>query len=255
MKRMALILMAVIMLSSFVSAYKIESVKVEVHKYDGTYPCGGMNVPITLEDSWGEFNGICSYLGPYYYYTTILVKLDNGVRLRYIISLRDNRGTTTPAPTVLGSASGPQRIEQTQTFSVGDDFWVWMNDNYNDNNYVDGRWHVFITETSIQAIYAAESGGYFHNTSMIVMNVDTGENWTVPLPFKSHGEVSNYNFTIPTDGSNATVTDLKHNETYTYSPPNPSQLFGAPPKKAPVPIGVVIFTAVIILMLTEKRKV
>ena len=254
MRRAVLTLFVLIMMfSSFASAYRIESVKVEVHKYDGTYPCGGRNVPITLSDSWGEFNGICSYLGPYYYYTTILVKLDNGARLRYIIALKDNKGTTIPAPTVLGTEGGPQKIEQTQTFSVWDDFWVWMNDNWRDNNYVDGRWHIFITETSIQAIYAAESGGYFHNTSIIVMNVDTGENWTIPMPYKSHGEVSDYNFTIPTDGNNATVTDLKHGETHTYAPPNPTRLFAAPSRRAPVPIGVVLLT-IIVLVVLEKRR-
>lgn len=261
MRRVFTILLAILVFSSFVSAQKIESVTVEVHRYDGDHPCGSAsnpvtNMPITVEDSWGKFNGVCSYLGPYYYYTTILVKLDNGARLRYLIALKDNRGNTIPAPTVLGNANGPDKREQTQNYNIGDSFWIWMNDNWDDNNYIDGKWLIKVEETSIQAIYATEGGGYWHNSSIVVMNVDTGENWTIPLPYKPSGVDKRhgytYNFTIPTDGSPASVTDNYRGETSTYVPP--AQIFVAPPKKAPIPLGTIILAMISMFVLIAKKE-
>jgi hypothetical protein len=224
-----------------------------------------------------------SYKGPYYYYTYIYTQLDNGKVLKYCINLTDNLGTTCPAPTILLNYTLPngttvevfeqyeyqyvvngetktatntspiKPLPYTAEIPIGTKLVIKMNDNYNDNNYKDGEWDIIITKNGLRATYCYESGGYFHNTSLVLLDNETNETiWNVPFPYKNNKTRIEYNFTLPTDGSNATVSDK--NNTYIYTPPQDYLNIIGVRLKAPIPLPAIIIAILSIPVIALRRK-
>jgi hypothetical protein len=212
-----------------------------------------------------------SYEGPHYYYTYIYTQLDNGKVLKYCINLTDNKGTTCPAPTILlnytlpdgttvnvfeqsnGNTQPIKPLPYTVEIPIGTKLIIKMNDNFNDNNYKDGEWDIIITESGLQAIYSYERGGYFHNTSLVLLDNETNETiWNVPFPYKNNKTRIEYNFTLPTDGSNATVSDK--NNTYIYTPPQDYLNIIGVRLKAPIPLPAIIIAILSIPVIALRRK-
>jgi hypothetical protein len=79
----------------------------------------------------------------------------------------------------------------------------------------------------------------------------------LPFPYKDRGKVIEYNFTLPYDGSNATV--YYDGKTYTYSPPEEAlEAFKSKksPIKTPIPTGVLVVLLLIMsyLMINPSLK-
>jgi len=215
-----------------------------------------------------------SYKGPYYYYTYIYTQLDNGKVLKYCINLTDNLGTTCPAPTILlsytlpngttvevfeqknGNTTPKKSLPYTAETPIGTKLVIKMNDNFKDNNYKDGEWDIIITNNGLQATYCYESGGYFHNTSLVLLDNETNETiWNITFPYKNNNKKTKYNFTLPTDGSNAIVTDKQNNNTYVYTPPQDYlNIIGNGKLKAPIPLPAIIIAILSIPVIALRRK-
>jgi hypothetical protein len=214
-----------------------------------------------------------SYTGPHYYYTYIYTQLDNGKVLKYCINLTDNLGTTCPAPTILlnytlpdgttvevfeqnnGNTSPIKPLPYTAETPIGTKLIIKMNDNYKDNNYADGEWDIIITENGLEAIYSREGGGYFHNTSLVLLDNETNETvWNITFPYKPGSKDINYTFTLPTDGNSATVTDTTNNVTYSYPPSDDFKNVITTTTKAPIPLPAIIIALISIPIIALRKK-
>ncbi|ABR57037.1 hypothetical protein Maeo_1461 [Methanococcus aeolicus Nankai-3] len=250
-----------------------------VYEYNGTYydPLGN------------TFDGGSSYTAPDsdYNYAVIVYELDNGQTIRQTVPLTDNQGTTDPAPTAAVSWTDPDGntydlFEQVRDTSVrnnvrtnnltplpyiaeipvGSQIDLKMNDNYNDDNYADGEWKLNITENGITFEDATQYGGYYHNLSFKLTDIDTNGTWNITMPYKNRGPPYSeyYSGIIPLNGSNATIYDISGNtldagKILTSSPPasffNPTT---STPTKTPIPIGALILSIIPITYLLYRRS-
>jgi len=244
---------------------KIVKVWIGVFRYNGTYydPLGN------------TFEGESSYSGPDYKYTVINYQLDNGVIIRQVIKLNDNRGTTNPAPTVVLSWTAPDgktysvfRQKGRSTYNitplpyvkeipVGSQVIVKMNDNYDDDNYADGYWNISISENGIKFKNIYQNSFYHHNLSFVFQNLNTNSTWELQMPHKKIGSVY-YSGIIPFNGSNAIIYNISgdtphKNQVFQYAPP--ANFFGSP-DGIQMLIGVVIaFIVVILILIIGYKKV
>ncbi|EHP86448.1 hypothetical protein [Methanotorris formicicus] len=218
-----------------------------------------------------------SYKGDHYYVTYIYTQLDNGEVLKQTIKLNDSWGTTIPAPTVPLSYTLPNGLEvklfeqsgsqttplvslpYTAKLPVGTKLTIKMNDNYRDNNYADGKWDINITEDGLLATYATEGGGFFHNTSFLIYDNKTGNLlWELPFPYKPNNIYWSqgywYNFTLPYDGSDATVYDGYRDILNTYSPTDAFKNLVKANVSTPIPMGVIVLTIIGILVVIYLQR-
>ncbi|MBW9221974.1 hypothetical protein KKP97_02885 [Methanothermococcus sp. SCGC AD-155-C09] len=239
-----------------------------VYKYNNTYydPLGN------------TFDGESSYSGPDYRYAVINYQLDNGVIIRQVIKLNDNKGTTSPAPTVVLSWTAPngttysifrQRERHTYNITplpyiteipVGSQIKLRMNDNYNDDNYVDGHWDINISENGINFNNTYQNSFYHHNLSFVFQNLNTNSTWELQMPYKEIGSVY-YSGIIPFNGSNAIIYNISgdtpyKNQVLQYTPP--ANFFEAPGGgiflKILILVGALIIFAGIILFIINKKN-
>ncbi|CAB3287462.1 conserved protein of unknown function [Methanocaldococcus lauensis] len=256
----------VIFSTVYADAPKVVRAYLGVYEYNGTY-----------QDPLGNtFEGESSYHGQHYYYTVLIYELDNGQKIRQVISLKDNDGATNPAPTTALYWKDPEgNIHQIftqsggQTYNVtpipykaeipiGSQIRVVMNDNYRDNNYADGHWDINITENGIRFEHAHQSGGFWHNASFILTDPATNKSWIIPMPYKNSGGREEYSGIIPLNGSNAIIYDISGNSPYTgksYTVSSPKGFIHR--VKAPIPVTVSILTVVLITLLlvyTQRNK-
>ena len=247
---------------------KIVKVWLGVYRYNGTYydPLGN-----TFEGEsvyWDRNN---------YYYTAINYQLDNGEVIRQIIKLNDNRGTSNPAPTVVTSWTAPNgtryeifRQENGNTYDVtplpyetevevGSIIEIKMNDHGEDNNYLDGYWKINISENGLNIIEARQSGSHYHNLSFILQNLNRSLTWEIPMPHKNKNGTVYYSGIIPFNGSDAIIDDISGNsndtgKTLKSHPPKGMFSPGSKtPIRAPIPIGAVIVSTVVILLIAYRR--
>ena len=251
------------------TAPKVVKSYLGVYEYNGTY----------YDPLDNTFDGESSYAGPDYNYAVIVYELDNGQTIRQTIPLTDNGGTTDPAPTAAVSWTDPDgnehdifeqsggttdnvtAIPYIAEVPVGSQISLAMNDNAGDDNYADGKWKLNITENGITFKNATQFGGYFHNVSFKLTDIDTNNTWNITMPYKTSGR-DYYSGIIPLNGSNATIYDISGSTSdsgnLTYSPINPD---GSPffkptpsPTKTPTPITALILSVISITYLLYKRN-
>ncbi|ABR56662.1 hypothetical protein Maeo_1085 [Methanococcus aeolicus Nankai-3] len=252
-------------------AYAEDAPKV-VKSYIGVYEYNG-----TYYDPLGNtFDGVSSYSGSDYNYAVVVYELDNGQTIRQTVPLTDNGGTTDPAPTAAISWTDPDGnthdiFEQisTQTnnvtslpyvaeIPVGSQIDLKMNDNYNDDNYADGEWKLNITENGITFKNATQYGGYHHNLSFKLTDIDTNETWNITMPYKNSGR-DYYSGIIPLNGSNATIYDISGStpnaggDPLTYEPTNNFIKPKATPTKTPIPVGALMASMILITYFISSR--
>jgi hypothetical protein len=280
---MSLSILVVLLLTSSVyadTAPKVVKAYLGVYEYNGTYydPLGN------------TFEGESSYSGSDYNYAVIVYELDNGQTIRQTVLLTDDQGTTDPAATAVVSWTDPDGsvhdiFEQSggttdnitalpyiAEVPVGSQISLAMNDNFNNDNYADGVWNLNITENGITFEDATQYGGYFHDLSFKLTDINTNETWNVTMPYKyrvNEGIKDYYEWysgIIPLNGSNATIYNISGNtpdanKTLTYAPPtNPdgspfflpsNSLISIP---TPIPIGALIISSASILYLINRRR-
>ncbi|GBF36942.1 hypothetical protein MHHB_P1172 [Methanofervidicoccus abyssi] len=246
---------------------KIVKAWLGVYEYNGTYydPLGN------------TFDGDNSYNGPDYIYTVIDYQLDNGDIIRQVIKLNDDDGTTDPAPTAVLSWTDPDgnthtifeqsggntynvtSLPYTTEIPVGSQIKIIMNDNYNDDNYADGYWDIYISEDGINFSGAHQGGSYYHNLSFVLQNLNRNITWEVQMPYKNSGN-EYYSGIIPFNGSEAIIYNISGDTPYAgqtlqYAPP--TNFFVTPGGglsiRAPIPIGAVIVSIIVMLFISYKR--
>ena len=257
-----LLLMTILLipLEAYGESLTIERAWLGVFKYNGTYydPLGN------------TFEGDDSYQGPHYYYVVINYELSNGEIIRQVIDINDVDGTTNPAPTALVSWTAPNgttytifKADGTNTYNEtplpyiveiepGSIVEIIMNDNHNDNNYADGYWKINVSKNGIEIIRAWQEGAYFHNLSFVLQNLNRSVTWRVFMPYKNYSENISYTGSIPFNGPAIISTD--DGQTLQQNPPpgfiNQRSSLSI---RVPVPIGAVIVSTVVILLITYRR--
>jgi hypothetical protein len=254
------------------TAPKVVKSYLGVYEYNGTY----------YDPLDNTFDGNSSYSGSSsnYDYAVIVYELDNGQTIRQIVTLTDNLGSSDPVSTVVTSWTDPDGNEHdiferdgTNTnnvtalpyiaeIPVGSQINVAMNDNCGDDNYADGEWKLNITKNGITFENATQFGGFWHNTSFKLTDIDTNNTWNITMPYKD-GTRDYYSGIIPLNGSNATIYNISGGTSdaganLTYSPINPD---GSPffkptpsPTKTPTPISALILSVISITYLLYKRN-
>jgi len=269
LKMLLLMSILLIPLQVYGEGPKIVKAWLGVYRYNGTYydPLGN------------TFEGESSYLGPDYEYVVINYQLDNGEIVRQLIKINDNVGTTNPAPTVVLYWTAPDGTkheiftqENGNTYNiiplpyeteipVGSVIKIKMNDNWDDDNYVDGDWEIKISENGISFINSRQSGSYFHNLSFVLQNLNRSLTWEVPMPYKNKDGEEKYSGIIPFNGSKAIIYDISGNTPYAgqileFAPPED---FFLPPQnnilRIPVPVGAVIISILVMLLTVYKTEV
>ncbi len=168
--------------------YKLYTGRWYIIKYNTTIPeyIDHIVVKISLEDPTGT-----AYSGPNYYVVNIYLYLVNREILNVHWKLIDNLGLTEPAATIIdyiyfrngssiqifdvssGDATPLVTLPYQVTLYPGDQIHVLMNDNYNDNNYGDGAFPIEFTSQGFRSYSSCyEGGGFFHNTSVIITNLN-----------------------------------------------------------------------------------
>ncbi len=148
-----------------------------------------------------------AYQGPYYYNVIMEFHLVDGEIVNVYLGLNDSAGLTIPAANIVGTiyfANGTSilvfgGIGTTNVYPLyplpitfrllpGDRFEIYMNDNYNDNNYGDGFFPIEITDHGIKSYDVCwEGGGWYHYTWFIINNTFIGKSYNTPALYKPAG--------------------------------------------------------------------
>lgn len=270
----------VLILFSLIStsyAQAIQEVWLGVYKYD-------KNSGVYQDPLGGTFEGDESYTkDTQYYYSVINYVMDDGTVKRQVIKLSDSLGDTYPAPTAVldveypdgptdtffkqtTTGSNTQTVPQTSIPQVvqiplGSTINLALNDNFNDNDYKDGRFSITISENgeelTIDRTMTSENPGFFHNNSVIIFDKNTGE--FIEIPMTSQVSGSEINDTLSIDIKNAVATvknNLNNATTSTSLYPILNPLRSAKTTiKLPGPIYANILSVFLIIFIFRNRLI
>ncbi len=144
-----------------------------------------------------------AYQGSNYYNVIMSFHLIDNEIVNVYLALNDSAGYTIPAPTIVGTIyfSNGSSIQVfggigsdvypeyplpvTFRLEPGDRFEMYMNDNFDDNNYGDGYFPIEITDYGLKSYDKChEGGGWYHYTWFVINNTSTGKSFETPAMYK-----------------------------------------------------------------------